>query len=82
MPDLATERQHLAKADRDIAEGEARISHQAALIERLREGGHRVSEAEELLAVLQQTLQAWQDHRAEIIRTIVRLEGGELDPSG
>ncbi len=82
MLDLATERDHLAKADRDIAEGEARISRQVELIGRLRENGHSVSDAEELLATLRQTLQAWQDHRTEILRTIARLESGELGPPG
>src|SRR3712207_408701 len=82
MLDLATEREHLAKADRDIAEGEMRISHQVELIERLRKAGHSLSQAEALLSTLQQTLQAWRDHRSEILRTIARLESGELDPPG
>jgi flagellar motility protein MotE (MotC chaperone) len=82
MLDLATEREHLAKADRDIAEGEARISHQVELIERLREGGHSVSDAERLLTTLQQTLETWQNHREEILRTIARLERGELGSPG
>lgn len=82
MLDLATEREHLAKADRDIAEGEERISRQAELIERLREGGHSLSEAEGLLATLTQTLQLWRDHRDEILRTIARLESRRLGASG
>ena len=80
MLDLATEREHLAKADRDIAEGEARISHQVELIERLREQGHDLSNAKGLLSTLEQTLQAWRDHRDEIIRTIARLESGGMEP--
>lgn len=82
MLDLATEREHLAKADLDLAEGEARISRQIELIDRLRKGGHSVSEAEGLLDTLQQTLQAWQGHREEIIRTIARLEREKLDRPG
>lgn len=82
MLDLATEREHLAKADRDIAEGEERIRRQAELIERLREGGHSLSEAERLLATLTQTLQLWRDHRDEILRTIARLESRRLGASG
>ena len=80
MLDLATEREHLAKADLDLAEGQARIDRQVELINRLRKGGYSVSEAEGLLDTLQQTLQAWQGHREEIIRTIARLEREELGP--
>ena len=82
MLDLATEREHLAKADHDIAEGEAGISHQVELIDRLREQGHDLSGAKGLLLTLEQTLQAWRDHREEILRTIARLESGELGPTG
>ena len=82
MLDLATEREHLAKAERDIAEGEERISRQAQLIERLREGGHSLSEAQALLATLTQTLQTWRDHRDEILRTIARLESEALSSPG
>lgn len=74
MLNLAEERRVLAKAERDIAEGEARISRQAALLERLRRGGRDVARAEALLETLRQTLRAWQAHRAEILRTIARLE--------
>lgn len=82
MPDLATEREHLAKADLDLAEGKARIGRQVELIDRLRKRGHSVSEAEGLLDTLQQTLLAWQGHREEILRTIARLESEELGSSG
>ena len=78
MLNLATERATLVTADRDIAEGEARVRHQLELVDRLREQGHTVSEAEDLLSTLEQTLQAWRDHREEILRTIARLEKGEL----
>ncbi len=77
---LEVERDHLAKADRDIAEGEARVGRQVELVERLREGGQGTSEAETLLETLAGTLQAWRDHRDEILRQIARLESGALDP--
>jgi hypothetical protein len=70
MMDLATEEQHLAKAERDIAEGEARIARQADLVGRLQDTGQDASAAQELLISLQQTLGLWQDHRAEILRAI------------
>lgn len=74
MPDLATEQQHLVKADRDIAGGERRVTAQQLLIERLRREGHKTADAEKLLETLEQTLDAWRVHRAEILRQIARLE--------
>ena len=73
---LADEKKHLAQADRDIAMGEERIARQAELIEEMRESGQSVIEAEKLLRTLRQCLETWQDHREEILRTIIRLEGG------
>jgi len=58
MPDLATEKMDLAKAERDISEGEGRITHQADLLERLRATGRDVAAAERLLLTLRQTLSA------------------------
>lgn len=79
MVDLATEKEHLAKADRDIAEGETRVARQAELIEHMRTGsGHGVWEAERLLETLKGTLQAWRDHRSAILRTIAGMEKGAL----
>ena len=74
MPELETEREHLVKADCDIAEGERRVSAQLLLVERLREGGHDSANAEQLLLILQQTLEAWQGHRDLILKEIARLE--------
>ncbi|WP_210529646.1 hypothetical protein [Rubellimicrobium arenae] len=81
MLNLATERATLAKAERDIAEGEARIANQADLVGRLRATGQDIGMAEALLATLQGTLRQWQDHRDEILRTIARLEQ-ESAPAG
>lgn len=72
--DLATERQHLAKAELDLAEGRARIDQQAELVRRLRDAGQDVVAAEGLLALLEQTLEAWADHRDIILKAIARLE--------
>ena len=76
MLDIATERAHLAKAERDLVAGEARIARQAALVERLRPGGEGVEAAEALLETLRQSLLGWRAHRDEILRTIARLESG------
>jgi cyclopropane fatty-acyl-phospholipid synthase-like methyltransferase len=73
--DLQTEREHLAKAERDINEGEARIARQAELLRYMRDAGQDVSQAETLLENLKKTLQIWKEHRDEILRTIARLEG-------
>ena len=75
MADLSTERENLAKAESDIAEGERRITAQAVLIERLRRDNHETAEAEKLLLSLQQTLDLWNAHRDEILYQIGRLEG-------
>lgn len=89
MADLAMEKEHLAKADRDIAEGERRVAQQAELIEHMRDKGvHGVPEAEGLLRTLRETLQAWRSHRENILKTIARIERGEFgstpaaEPSG
>lgn len=77
--DLATERKHLAKSERDIAEGERRIAQQTELLEQLhRKGAHDVTEAERLLETLKDTLEAWRDHHAIIVRTIADMESGAL----
>ena len=74
MPDLATERAHLAKAERDITEGEERIFRQEELVAYLRSRDQNTTEAEALLRVLQETLLAWKAHRDQILRTIDDLE--------
>jgi hypothetical protein len=81
MIDLETEKENLAKANRDISEGEDRIARQTELVERLRRSGHSVAQAERLLDTLHQTLQSWRDHRDEILRTITRLEMGRPEGS-
>ena len=72
--DLATEREHLALADRHILEGEARIKRHSGLIDHLRENGRDTSTAMALLQTLQETLLVWRDHRDQILHAIARLE--------
>ena len=79
--ELARERDSLAKADRDLAEGEERITRQIALVERLRRDGHSVMEAQRLLETLQQTLQIWREHRALIVQRIAHLESLAIGPA-
>lgn len=75
MLTLEDERGHLAKADRDLAEGERRISAQMLIIEHLRATGHGTDAAERLLLTLRETLETWLNHRVLIVETITRLEG-------
>ena len=63
MPDPVKEQADLDEAEQDIKKGEARISHQLALIDELRRDGHDTREAENLLWTLQQSLEAWKGHR-------------------
>jgi hypothetical protein len=72
MSDPEVERRHLGKAERDIMEGESRVTRQMLLIERLRLGGLDTTEAENLLSSLRKTLVVWHGHRDEILRELER----------
>lgn len=73
MNELDAERAVLAKAERDIREGEQRVAAQAALIEQLRERDQPTDTAEALQATLRETLESWRVHRREILRRIDHL---------
>ena len=72
MPDLELERADLARAEIDIVDGERRITVQRILVARLCQDGHDVTQAERLLADLEQTLETWQAHWALILAAIAR----------
>jgi hypothetical protein len=75
LVDLAMEKQHLAKAERDIAAGEVRVTQQAELVEHMRQrGAHELTEGERLLETLRGTLQTWRSHRENILEAIARME--------
>jgi hypothetical protein len=59
--------EHLARADRHIAELRSRIAHQLAIVERLRSYGIPDQDREDLLAVLGESLRILQRHR-ELLR--------------
>ncbi|HEX2527223.1 MAG TPA: hypothetical protein VHL31_13125 [Geminicoccus sp.] len=80
MGELDDERRQLAKADQDIAAGEARIARQRDLIERLQKTPHDASDAEALLGKLEEVVRAWRDHRTQILRRIDYLETEERNP--
>jgi len=82
MPDLAKEQSDLDKAERDIREGEERITHQSRLIAELRRDGHDTVEAEKLLWTLQQALDTWKAHRDTIRRLLVHSQKRAHERSG
>ena len=75
MPDIAMERAHLARADRDIRDGEKRVLRQEELLAQLRARGQDSAQAETLLRVLRDTLQVWQAHRHQILRMLATPQG-------
>jgi hypothetical protein len=75
------EERHLATANRNIAEGEARVERQLALIERLNLRGANTDTAESFLALLHQTLEGWQREREMIVRALRGpVRNGRLPP--
>jgi hypothetical protein len=69
----AIEEQHLAEADRHIAEGKERRAQQVELVERLVAAGHDTAEAQRLLDNITDLLVTARAHRRLILR---RLEEG------
>jgi hypothetical protein len=64
----------LAKAERHIRDGEARVARQIALVEKLDRGGHEhaADMARKLLAASQRALEIW---RADYLRIERRMRG-------
>jgi hypothetical protein len=63
-------RQELAVADRDVADGQARIARQAEILCELDADGQDTTDAQNLLRVLQQSLDAMNAHRQQIVREL------------
>lgn len=74
MVSFASERARLVFVDFHIADGERRITRQIACIAHCRAAGHDTEQAERLLRELEGSLGAWQEHRAEILRSLVQIE--------
>jgi hypothetical protein len=72
--ELEIERANLARSEEGIAAGEQRITEQIVRIERLRAGGHDMTDAERVLKALQNTLREWQTRRDGILKRIAHLE--------
>jgi hypothetical protein len=73
--ELQTEREHLAKAERDIKDGWLRLHRQEQTVADLRSGGHNTSEAERLVELTSKTLEQWERHRSLIEQRILYLKG-------
>ena len=82
MLSLEREREHLAKADRGITDGERRIFAQELLIKQLHRSGHETDGAERLLLTLRQTMEVWRDHRELILQEIARIERAPRSDAG
>ena len=66
------EARHLSLADRHIALGRSHIAAQQTLVDRLRAEGRDSAVAEELLALFQDTLDAWEAHRSLITACLTK----------
>ena len=67
--------QELAKADRDVSEGEEKVAEQQLRIEELQSGGFDATEAEALLQSLERHLAEWHARRDDILRQLRFLAG-------
>jgi hypothetical protein len=67
FPELCDE---LAIADRALTEGQERIARQAEVVCELEAEGHDTTDAKNLLRVMQQSLDAMNAHRQQIVREL------------
>ena len=72
--ELAFERDQLAKAELDIAQGQDRYRNQQDLVEALQFRGQDSKQAERLADLMGQTLEQWECHRQLIRQRIDHLE--------
>jgi hypothetical protein len=67
MTDFLKLHEDLATADRHIAESKARVDRQADVAAELDKDGHDTTEAQDLLRVLQESLDAVKSHREYLL---------------
>lgn len=72
MLDLLNDRARLALIDTQFSEVERRLTRQTACLEHCRRAGHDTEEMERLLQELEGQLAAFEEHRAEILRSMER----------
>jgi hypothetical protein len=75
FPELCDE---LAVADRAVTEGQERIARQAEVVCQLHAGGHDTTYAQNLLLVMQQSLDAMNAQRQEIVQELAYAQDEEL----
>jgi hypothetical protein len=75
MAEVSQLLEELAVADSDIADAHARINHQAQVVHELGVDGHDTTEAEDLLRVLRESLDAMRGYRGHILRDLARATG-------
>jgi hypothetical protein len=63
-------RTELATINRDIANGEMRISRMIVLIEEMAKAGHDTTGVQKMLLIMQETLAKWYVHRDQILQAI------------
>jgi hypothetical protein len=71
---LSLERQHLSRAELDIAQGWTRLHHQQDLLSWLHATGRDTREAERLLLLMQRILVQWERHHALIEQRLAYLQ--------
>jgi hypothetical protein len=74
--DRAAEVRRLNEADSHIAIGERNVTQQRLIVDQHRARGQDAREAERLLAMLEQSLEAYQEHRQLIVEMIAQIEAG------
>jgi hypothetical protein len=74
FPELCDE---LAIADRALTEGQERIARQAEVVCELDAEGHDTTDAKNLLRVMQQSLDAMNAHRQQIVRELASAQDEE-----
>lgn len=72
--ELDFEKAALARANRDIKEGEQRVRHQVQLASELKASGRDFAQAARLADTLQAMLTEWRAHREMIRQRIAYLE--------
>ncbi|MBM0206165.1 hypothetical protein JNW90_26490 [Micromonospora sp. STR1s_5] len=78
--DRQLEVEHLAQADRHVAEGQVRVDQQQARLAALGESGFDTALAERLLETLERTLIEWRAHREEILRRLANIDASNWLP--
>jgi hypothetical protein len=71
---LGLERQHLSRAELDIAQGWTRLHHQQDLVSHLHATGRDIREAERLLLLMEGILVQWERHHALIEQRVAYLQ--------